>query len=316
MKRDHNSSSHLNHPLLLSPPPPPPPPPSSLELLLLERAKALQQHHHHQQQQQNNSKPPFPHFPPHGFRSGLFPTAPPLPANLPALLGGHEANSFANFSSNSSRPEELLQRWRQQQQLPANIQEDSRMDIVTGGGGSLSTTAAAIRASTPTTPGAEQPAALHTLSTRPGRSPSPEAAALEPSLAAVSPPVAAPPAVSPAVLNGSNNGERPPVGDEDEATVTTETAMAAEEETVTAAITAPGSLALSETGSGSPPPPSRYHDSSSPVKSEDSNLGEMLTPQQLPAMSPLSPYSGGGGLSGLPTLLSSASRLILLTVRA
>ena len=278
MKRDHsNSSSHLNN-LLLSPPPPPP---SSLELLLLERAKALQQHH---QNTVNNSglKPSFPHFSPHvfsgGLRSGLFPTA-PLPSNLPALLAGGGGENNGGFGS---RPEVLLQRWRQQlpSQLPANIQEDSRMDITTAA--TVATTTQQ-QSSTPKLVAIEQPNSF----ARPERSPSPPAASPLPTAAASSPP---PSDVPPAVLNGEG---RPSDMEEDEAVTA---AMGAEdEESATVVVEAP-----SEEGTASP---GRYHDNSSPVKSEDSNLGELMTPQ-LPAMSPLSPYS-----SCLPTLLSSASRL-------
>jgi hypothetical protein len=274
-----------------------PPPPSSLELLLLERAKALQQHHHHQQQQQqhhssNNitspSLKPFPHFPSQGFgslRPGLFP---PANSNSSGLGGGFH-----------SGPEELLQRWRQQlpHNMPANIQEDSRMDI----------TAAPPPA--PVTPTQSSPrektaptAAADSLAggafSRPDPSPSPTGSITHHREQAVSPPTSSlvedlPPAV--AVLNGGNIGDRQlqAEGENEE-----ENLAAVEDDTKEKETTV-----LTDIDRESP---GRCQENSSPVKSEDSNLGELMTPQ-LPALSPLSPYSSALGL-GLPSLLSSASR--------
>jgi hypothetical protein len=294
MKREHssnsNSSGHLNS-LLLSPPP-------SLELLLLERAKALQQHHHQQQQQQHHNSntnaaassaalKSFPHFPSQGFgglRSGLFPGSP-----LPALLAGG-AGDRGSLGGFSNAPEELLQRWRQQlpHQLPANIQEDSRMDIT------VASTAATPQSLPPSMGQAE---AMPDFPVRQERSPSP-AASLKREAVAVSPPCTTDDD-HPAILNGGDGGSQPLGGDEDEVAGEDDVSAVAAAEDEEPAATAP-----SETGTSSP---GRYHENNSPTKSEDSNLGELTTTPQLAALSPLSPYSNALGL-GLPSLLSSASR--------
>jgi hypothetical protein len=280
-----------------------PPPPSSLELLLLERAKALQQHHHHQQQQQqhhstnNITSPglkPFPHFPSQGFgslRPGLFPPPSPLTNSNSSGLGG-------GFHSG---PEELLQRWRQQlPHMPANIQEDSRMDITAAPPpAALTPTQSSPSEKTASTAAGDLLAGGAAFS-RPDPSPSPTGS-LTHREQAVSPPTRSlvedlPPAV--AVLNGGNIGDRQlhAEGETEE-----ENLAAAEEEAKETAVTA--ATVLNEIDRESP---GRCQENSSPVKSEDSNLGELMTPQ-LPALSPLSPYSSALGL-GLPSLLSSASR--------
>jgi len=279
-----------------------PPPPSSLELLLLERAKALQQHHHHQQQQQqqhhsanNITSPnlkPFPHFPSQGFgslRPGLFPPASPLTNSNSSGLGG-------GFHSG---PEELLQRWRQQlPHMPANIQEDSRMDITAAPPAAVTPTQSSPGEKTTTAAAADSLAGA--AFSRPDPSPSPTGS-LTHREQAVSPPTSnlvedLPPAV--AVLNGGNIGDRQlhAEGETEE-----ENLAAVEEETKEQAATAVSALTDIDRES-----PGRCQENSSPVKSEDSNLGELMTPQ-LPALSPLSPYSSALGL-GLPSLLSSASR--------
>ncbi len=294
-KRDHGNS-HINA-LLMSPPPP-----SSLELLLLERAKALQQHHHHQQQQQHHSAnnitspslKPFPHFPSQGFgslRPGLFPPASQITTSNSSGLGG-------GFHSG---PEELLQRWRQQlPHMPANIQEDSRMDItVAPPPAPVTPTQSSPREKTATAAADSLAAAF----SRPDPSPSPTGSLTHREQQAVSPPTGShvddlPPAV--AVLNGGNIGDRQQLhaeGENDEENLAAVEKETKEQTAVTAA------TALTDIDRESP---GRCQENSSPVKSEDSNLGELMTPQ-LPALSPLSPYSSALGL-GLPSLLSSASR--------
>jgi hypothetical protein len=278
-----------------------PPPPSSLELLLLERAKALQQHHHQQQQQQHHSTnnitspslKPFPHFPSQGFgslRPGLFPPASPL--------------TNSNSSGFHSGPEELLQRWRQQlpHNMPANIQEDSRMDITAAPPpAAVTPTQSSPREKTAPTAAADSLAGAAAFS-RPDPSPSPTGSLTHHREQAVSPPTSSlvedlPPAV--AVLNGGNIGDRQlhAEGENEE-----ENVASVNEETKETAVTAATELNDIDRES----PPGRCQENSSPVKSEDSNLGELMTPQ-LPALSPLSPYSSALGL-GLPSLLSSASR--------
>ena len=139
---------------------------------------------------------------------------------------------------------------------------------------------------------------------RPARSPSPAGSLPRPE-PAVSPPTTGVPVAEdlpppPAVLNGD---QRPRCsGDEEEE----EGEPAMEEEEGMEEAAEGIAMARSEDGAGSEG--RRYHEATSPVKSEeDSNLGEMLTPQVMPALSPLSPYSSALGL-GLPSLLSSASR--------
>jgi hypothetical protein len=276
-----------------------PPPPSSLELLLLERAKALQQHHHHQQQQHHSannitspSLKPFPHFPSQGFgslRPGLFPPASPLTNSNSSGIGG-------GFHSG---PEELLQRWRQQlPHMPANIQEDSRMDITVAPPPAPVTPAQSSPGEKKATAATDSLAGAAAFS-RPDPSPSPTGSFTHHREHAVSPPTSSlvedlPPAV--AVLNGGNIGDRQlhAEGENEE-----ENLAAVEEETKE-------TTATTLTDIDRESPPGRCHDNGSPVKSEDSNLGELMTPQ-LPALSPLSPYSSALGL-GLPSLLSSASR--------
>ncbi len=136
---------------------------------------------------------------------------------------------------------------------------------------------------------------------RPDPSPSPTGSLTHHREQAVSPPTSSlvedlPPAV--AVLNGGNIGDRQlhAEGENGE-----ENLAAVDEETKEKEATSVTALTDIDRES-----PGRCQENSSPVKSEDSNLGELMTPQ-LPALSPLSPYSSALGL-GLPSLLSSASR--------